>query len=293
LAQIIVTGANGQLGRSLQACKQLQDVRYLSHNDLDICDGTAIRQLLNEEKPSWLINCAAYTAVDAAESNSTLAYAINGRAVQTLADSCLESDTHLLHISTDYVFSGEGNRPHTENAVVHPEGVYAKSKRMGEVAVLNSAAGLVLRTSWLYSYYERNFFRTILKKCLGGAQLRVVSDQIGTPTWAGNLARAICQIVSNNQRLTGVYHFSDLGTCSWFDFACYIRKVAGTSNEIIPIRTSEWQAAAPRPQFSVLDSAWTRALLHLDAENWLTGVEHCYNSLVQLKEGRYFHEEYK
>lgn len=287
MAQVIVTGSGGQLGRSLYESRRLQDVRYLNRRDLDILDGASVRTLLERERPQWLINCAAYTAVDEAERQPKLAYAINRQAVQTLAQICKEFDTHLLHISTDYVFGGEGNLPHKEHSVVHPEGVYAKSKRAGEVAVLNTGAGMVLRTSWLYSYYERNFFHTILKRCLSGDALHVVADQIGTPTWAGNLAEAICQIVERNIRITGLYHYSDLGACSWYDFACYIRKLAGTNNSIAPISSEEWKAAAPRPHYSVLDSSMSRKMLGVSAVHWIEGVDTCYNKLCEVKNGAY------
>ena len=293
MAQIVVTGSDGQLGRSLREYREQREVRYLSRSDLDIRDGASLRRILRAEQPRWVINCAAYTAVDAAETSRALAFTINGEAVHTLAQICRETGTYLLHISTDYVFGGTGNLPHTEHSVVHPEGVYAQSKRAGEVAVLNSGAGIILRTSWLYSYFERNFFRTILRKCLAGESLRVVADQIGTPTWAGNLAQAIWRIVEGNAPNSGIYHYSDLGACSWYDFACYIRKQAGTDNSIEPIGSEEWKAVAPRPHFSVLDSRQSRRELHLGAVNWIEGVERCYHALMQYENGTYFEHEYK
>lgn len=293
MARIIVTGSDGQLGRSLREYREQGEVRYLNRRDLDIRDGASLRNILKEEKPQWLINCAAYTAVDAAETSRALAFAINGEAVRTLAQICKETGTRLLHISTDYVFGGTGNLPHAETSVVHPEGIYAQSKRAGEVAVQDSGAGIVLRTSWLYSYFERNFFRTILRKCIAGESLRVVADQIGTPTWAGNLAQTIWHIVEGVTPRAGLYHYSDLGACSWYDFACYIRKLAGTNNCIEPIGSEEWKAAAPRPHFSLLDSRQSRRELNLGAMNWMEGVERCYRALLQYENGTYFEREYK
>lgn len=293
MSQVIVTGSDGQLGRSLRACQQLCDVVYLNRQDLDILDGARLRTLLRRERPQWLINCAAYTAVDEAECKREEAYAINSRAVDTLSRICGEVGTHLLHISTDYVFGGEGNRPHREEEVVHPEGVYAQSKRGGEVAVLSHGVGLVIRTSWLYSCFGRNFFRTVLTKSLRGEPLKVVADQIGTPTWAGHLAGVICQIVMNDIRVMGVYHYTDLGACSWYDFAYYLRRLAGASNPIEPIRSEEWPALAPRPRYSVLDSSQSRKLLGVEAVHWMEGVDRCYEMLRTLDNGTYYMREYK
>lgn len=292
MAQVIVTGSSGQLGSTLQAQKAFSDVLYLDHNTLDIQDTRAVRQFLEREKPAWVVNCAAYTAVDAAQNYPDLAFAINAYAVRQLAESCAERGIALLHISTDYVFGGVGNSPHNEHAVVHPEGIYAQSKYAGEVAVLNTETGIVLRTSWLYSYFGKNFFRTILKKCLAGESLRVVADQCGSPTWTGNLANAISSIVTSGFTQRGVFHYTDLGICSWYDFACFIRYLAGTSNTIVPINTEEWKAAAPRPSFSVLDSTYSRALWHLNAQNWMEGVSACYHHLLAKDNGTFYKLNY-
>ena len=219
--RVVVTGANGQLGRTLRYLSPWTEVAYLSHADLDVTSRVALSRFFEEFRPQWVVNCAAYTAVDRAESEVYAAYRVNALAPRLLAECAAEVGAHLLHISTDYVFCGEGNLPHTEQAVPAPGGVYARSKRAGEIAALDAGNTLVLRTSWLYSYYDRNFFRSILTKCLQQTSLRVVYDQVGTPTWATNLAQAIIAIVNKECRETGIFHYSDLGVCSWFDFACY------------------------------------------------------------------------
>ena len=292
MARILVTGGEGQLAHALQDAHILEDTRYLGHAQLDVTDRAHVRQILQIERPEWVINCAAYTQVDAAETHSPLAYAVNESGVRFLVETCEKIGARLLHISTDYVFGGSGNIPHKEDAVVHPESVYAKSKRAGELAVLSSDCGIVLRTSWLYSYYERNFFRTILTHCLRGNTLRVVADQIGTPTWAGNLARVIGVILAQPTPLNGILHYSDSGACSWYDFACAIAQCAQSSSEITPIATEDWDAPAPRPRFSLLDCRKTLTRLGLRAPDWQTGLRTCYAELRARKGGQYYRATY-
>ena len=290
--RVVVTGANGQLGRTLRYLSPWTEVAYLSHADLDVMSRVALARFFEQFRPQWVVNCAAYTAVDRAESEVDAAYQVNALAPRLLAECAAEVGAHLLHISTDYVFCGEGNLPHTEQAVAAPEGVYARSKRAGEIAALDAGNALVLRTSWLYSYYDRNFFRTIVTKCLQNVSLRVIYDQVGTPTWVTNLAQAIIKIVNKECRETGIFHYSDLGVCSWFDFACYLRMLVGATNEVLPIRTNEWSAAAPRPAYSVLDSAYTRAHFGLETMSWLEGVRACFEELKGREAGAFFHREY-
>ncbi len=292
MSKVLVTGAQGQLGRTLHEIAPWSEVVFLSHADLDIASRTAVQEVFRSYRPDWVVNCAAYTAVDRAEVDPEAAYRVNALGPRLLAESAVEVGAHLLHISTDYVFGGVGNLPHREEDVPAPEGVYAQSKRAGEIAVLSTGNALVLRTSWLYSYYDRNFFHTILLKCLQGTPLRVIYDQVGTPTWATHLAQAIVSLVTQNRRSIGIYHYSDLGVASWFDFACYLRMLLGTTNTILPIRSEEWKSAAPRPACSVLDSQATRASLGLFAVSWLDGVRECFEELRQRDNGDFFRKEY-
>lgn len=278
-SRVLVTGAGGQLATHLQGLAEGEHaVEWLFYprEALDITSLAQVYEVLGAVRPDWVVNAAAYTAVDLAERESELAFAVNAAGVGNLSKAASELGIRLLHISTDYVFTQEGNTPRLESDIPAPRGVYAWSKREGELRVLSSGAGMVLRTSWLYSRIGRNFYRTIGELLRGDRAFGVVYDQVGTPTWVGSLARAIASLVARDCYIPGVYHYTDLGVASWYDFAMAIHAGVG-GVEILPIRTAEYPTPAPRPSFSVLDSAYSRRKLGLEAVHWTEALRQCMN----------------
>ncbi len=249
---------------------------------LDITRRQAVRRFLAENRPDWCLNCAAYTAVDRAESEPHLAWRANALGPRYLAESCASLGIPLVHFSTDYVYHGRHNLPLREDSPTHPRSVYARTKLAGDRAVLrhHPEAGMVIRTSWLYSPYGHNFAHTILRLGRERPALHVVFDQIGTPTYAPHLAHAVVQIIAQivHQRLphtaiSGVWHYSNEGVCSWYDFAQCIADLKQLPCRIHPIRTAEYPTPAARPPFSVLDKAKIKAAFSLDISHWLRGVQ--------------------
>ncbi len=291
--RILVTGGGGQLAQTLQWVLAHEPTisqaewTFLSREELDINSPSSVREALAEYQPHWVLNAAAYTAVDQAEAEPERAMRINAIAVDELARSIrahsvsAPEPTRLLHISTDYVCGPSVNRPFREDDIPHPQGQYAISKRQGEIAALSSGVATVLRTSWLYSPFGRNFYLTIRGRLLQGQQLKVVYDQVGTPTSAISLARAICAVVARPHVAPGVLHYADLGVASWYDFACAIRTLTG-GPEIQPIQSETLAQAAPRPPFSVLDTQHTRGTMQLVARHWQEALQECHKVASQL-----------
>jgi dTDP-4-dehydrorhamnose reductase len=240
---------------------------------LDIADGAAVTEALGTIKPNWIINAAAYTAVDRAEDEPSLAQAVNDTAVAWLAQGALRHGGRLLHISTDFVFDGKSNRAYRPDDATNPLSVYGSTKLAGERHVLASASGIVLRTSWVYASSGKNFVLTMLKLMREREQVSVVADQIGSPTWADSLAAAIWGLVGVNSA-GGIYHWSDLGVASWYDFAVAIqdealqRGLLTRPAAILPTATAAYPTKATRPGFSLLDSSATRAALATPARHW-------------------------
>lgn len=278
---ILVTGANGQLGKALRYEFEQKglgnQVVFTDLPETDICSPDSIRKLLKHHKPRFLINCAAYTAVDKAETESAEAFRINATAPAQLADICSCETINLIHISTDYVFDGKANTPYKEESPTNPISEYGKSKLAGEQAVLKSRMGTVIRTSWLYSLQGNNFLNTILKHARTQKTLRVVFDQTGTPTWANDLARAIISMIGtrNPSRLAGLYHFSNEGVCSWYDFARAIVSLSDIPCEIIPIETKDYPTPAPRPQYTVLNKQKIKEQHGVEVPYWLESLTYC------------------
>ena len=260
----LIFGANGQLGQALQRTLPTDwTATALSRNDLDIGDDAAIVRAIEDAEPELVINAAAYTAVDAAEENAAEAFRINGRAPGQIAAACTAHGARFVHISTDYVFDGATGMPSPPDAAVNPVNIYGASKRAGEEAALLHADVLIVRTSALYSAHGRNFATTILRLLTERDAINVVSDQTSVPTHASSLARAIWALVAS--KATGMHHFTDVGTASWYHFASTIAekaKTAGldTSCHINPVTTAQYGALAARPPFSVLDCAATWAI---------------------------------
>lgn len=279
---ILVTGANGQLGRELRRLSRAYrryDFRFTDLPDLDISNAKAVKSAFSSLHPGLLINCAAYTAVDLAETEQKTALRLNGTAVGLLARNCREADIPMVHISTDYIFGGKGNRPLTEESPVSPQSSYARSKLAGERAMQKSGVrGIILRTSWLYSEYGNNFVKTILNLTRTRNELNVVYDQVGTPTYAGDLAAAILKIVPAvlQIRKLEVYHYANEGVTSWYDFALAIAELKKIKScRIRPIETKDFPKPAARPWFSVFNKEKFRTTFGLEIPHWRDSLKTC------------------
>ncbi len=279
---ILVTGADGQLGRHIRLLGESSPHRYIFTDaaELDITDAAAVERTVEENGITAIINCAAYTDVDGAESNREAAEAVNVAGVKNLADAMRRADGLLVHISTDYVFDGaNGGTPYTEEETPNPTGVYGLTKLRGERAVAESGCRhIIIRTSWLYSEYGRNFVRTMLALTAGKPQIKVVADQIGSPTYAGDLAAVIAGIVESGKWRgnEGTYNYSDEGACSWYDFAAAIAREAGhTACEILPCRSDEYPSKVTRPPYSVLDKRKIKSVFGIEVPEWQSSLKKC------------------
>ena len=285
---VLVTGANGQLGMCLRdrakgsfVFSDVVDVPGVETIHLDITDLEAIRALVRERQIDAVVNCAAYTNVEGAEDNQELAELLNAKAVENLAIAMKEVGGLLVHISTDYVFGKEPyNTPCREDQKGTPTGVYGLTKLHGEEAILRSGVRyVILRTAWLYSEYGKNFVKTMLQLTATRPQLKVVFDQVGTPTYAGDLADAILTILA--QPKEGIYHYSNEGVCSWYDFAKMIAEMAGnTSCEILPCHSDEFPSKVKRPAYSVLDKTLIKTTFGLTIPYWTDSLRRCLSSLL-------------
>ena len=258
MTKILVTGGNGQLAQCLKYVVKNNDELDVNFQDLPELDITNIQQLVSyfsKNELDYCINCAAYTAVDLAEEQSDLAYAVNADGPKNLAEVCKKHQVKLLHISTDFVFDGKKQTPYIETDMPNPLGVYGKSKWQGERNIQEIMEDyFILRTSWLYSQYGNNFMKSMLRLSETRDEISVVSDQIGAPTYAGDLAEVLVKIVLSLSTNYGVYHYSNSGAISWYDFAVEIFTQFGKKIEVKPITTKDYPTAAKRPKFSVLDT---------------------------------------
>jgi dTDP-4-dehydrorhamnose reductase len=282
--KVLVTGANGQLGSELKTLANKHndiDFIFADINELDITDKNQVSNLIQSLKPNFLVNCAAYTAVDNAEKNAEEAFKVNAVGPQNLAEAARKAGVNLIHISTDYVFNGMSWIPYTEDCPTTPQSVYGESKHKGEEMVLASGVGMVIRTSWLYSEFGNNFVKTISKKCKESSSLRVVYDQIGSPTWANNLAEAIIGIIvkGNNHFLPEVFHFSNEGVCSWYDIAVEISRFRNSNCQIIPILTADYKTIANRPPFSVLNKSKIKKAYEISIPHWRDSLISCLHNI--------------
>lgn len=278
---ILVTGANGQLGSKMRRLGAVSPNNYIFTDvaELDITDAAAVLSMVKNNDIAVIINCAAYTNVDKAESDEATAELINSTAVKNLAVAAKETDATLFHVSTDYVFGSEGNTPRTEDMPLSPLGVYGRTKLNGELAIKESnCKALIFRTAWLYSEFGNNFLKTMMRLTAEREQLNVVFDQVGTPTYAGDLALAIFSIIeagvyAGNE---GIYHFSNEGVCSWYDFAVEIAAAAGNTNcRIEPCHSSEFPSPVTRPPYSVLDKTKIKKTFDIDIPHWRESMEYC------------------
>ena len=269
---VLVTGANGQLGQSLQfIAPNYPELHFVfcSSADLDISDIENCQAVFSKIKPNYCINAAAYTAVDKAESEKEKAYLINVIGAKNLAEVSKEHQTILLHISTDFVFDGNSITPYTEMDIPNPTGVYGQTKLEGERTIQQILDNhFIIRTSWVYSQFGNNFMKTMLRLASERDSISVVNDQIGTPTNAVDLADALVKIIISSKKVFGIYNFSNEGQCSWYDFAKKIFEINNCSIDLKPIPTSGFPTPAKRPKYSVLDKTKIKSTFGLDIKNW-------------------------
>ena len=271
---ILVTGANGQLGSEMRRLGAVSPNNYIFTDvaELDITDRAAVVEFVTSNGVNVIVNCAAYTNVDKAEDDEATAELINATAVENLAEAVKQADGTLIHVSTDYVFGTDGNTPRSEDMATNPLGAYGRTKLHGEQAIAKSGCkGLIFRTAWLYSEYGNNFLKTMLRLTAERDTLKVVFDQVGTPTYAGDLAVLIFSIIEYGtyEGNEGVYHFSNEGVCSWYDFAREIATAAGhTSCNIIPCHSDEFPSKVTRPPYSVLDKSKVKRVFDVEIPHW-------------------------
>lgn len=280
--KILITGSKGQLGNELHDVLEERapgKTVYTDREELDLTNRKAVRDFLDAGDFTHIINCAAYTAVDRAEEEKHACSAINVDAVSNLAALADERDIKLVHISTDYVFDGTSHLPYKESDKPAPQCVYGTTKRKGETALLGLApSAMIVRTGWLYSSYGHNFVKTVLAKSKPGAPMSIVSDQIGTPTYAADLASVLADIVLRDRVAPGIFHFSNEGVASWYDFAVATLEAAGRSDEaaaLRPISTSDYPTPATRPAYSVLDKSKIKATFGLNIPHWQNALRRC------------------
>lgn len=270
--KILVTGAHGQLGKCLQKQANTDstlNVQLESSQSLDITSEEQLKSYFQDHQPDFCINCAAYTNVEAAESHEALSFEVNSKAVKTLAACCQLYGTKLIHISTDYVFDGLKYSPYKETDAENPINIYGASKLQGESMITEQLnAYFILRTSWLYSEFGHNFFNTILKKIDQNQDLNITTEQIGTPTNANDLAQCIFHLVRTNSTQYGIYHYSNLGEATWYDFARLILEEKQLDKEVSLQATFSYPTQAKRPKFSVLDKTKLMSTFDLDVPHW-------------------------
>ena len=283
MTTILVTGSAGQLGSEIRE----RSARYSGYTfvftdtgELDITDAGATAAFITDLAPSWIINCAAYTAVDRAEEEEEMATLINATGVENLVSALAGSDCRLIHISTDYIFDGNSSVPYLEEDTPSPASAYGRTKLAGEKAAMKWSSTMTIRTSWLYSSYGNNFVKTILRKAGTSGNINVVFDQVGSPTYAADLAAAILEIISGviqNRHLfvPGIFNYSNEGVCSWFDVATEIVLAAGSQCSVVPVRSSAYPSKVRRPAYSVLDKSKIREYYNLNIPHWRTSLNNC------------------
>jgi dTDP-4-dehydrorhamnose reductase len=281
IKNILITGAKGQLGSELQELSgSYPQFRFIPTDvdELNLCNKEETVLFIEKGKPDYIVNCAAYTAVDKAEDEVELCYKINREAVRNLAEAAA-GKAKIIHISTDYVFDGTSKTPLKESNQTNPQSVYGKSKWAGE-QILSEIfpESIIVRTAWLYSFYGNNFVKTMIRLGRERETLNVVSDQLGTPTYAADLAKIILDIIDlcekENVFQAGIYHYSNEGRCSWYDFCLKIHELAGIKTcKVNPVSTAEYPVKAPRPLYSVLDKKKIKQTFHIDIPDWETSLE--------------------
>jgi dTDP-4-dehydrorhamnose reductase len=280
---IWITGSKGQLGTELLARQSLlKDYQIFATDiaELDLRDSNAVNDFIKKIKPVFIINCAAYTAVDNAEQDQKNAFSINRDVPAILTSAAKLNNSRLIHISTDYVFDGASSHPYLESDATNPQTVYGKSKLDGELEVIKVKDNIVIRTAWLYSAHGNNFVKTMLRLGIEKDEIGVVNDQIGSPTWAGDFAMAVISLIGYSDKVPGgTYHFVNTGICSWYDFALEIMKRAGLPCKVNPLKTSEYPRPAKRPAYSVLSTEKIRNTLNISIPGWKESLQKCLDEL--------------
>jgi dTDP-4-dehydrorhamnose reductase len=285
---ILVTGANGQLGKSLRSLQSgfpAFEFNFLTKEDLPIQNARLVNEYFKEHRPAFCINAAAYTAVDKAETDKEAAFSVNRDAVGNLAMSGKMYGTKLLHVSTDYVFDGTSSDPYKETSAVKPLSTYGESKLQGEqIAVENDPSSIIIRTAWVYSEHGNNFVKTMIRLMKEKKEINVVSDQVGAPTYAGDLAAVIFDIVtrsytSSQTWVPGIYHYSNKGRISWYDFASTIKDLTGSTCQVNPIPTTQYPTPAKRPSFSLLNTDKISKTFNINIPEWKDSLQVCLEHL--------------
>jgi dTDP-4-dehydrorhamnose reductase len=282
-SKVLVTGANGQLGKELQVISLLEpdlEFIFLSRNDLPIQDPELVEEKFETIRPQFCINCAAYTAVDKAETETGQAFKINGESTAILAAACSSHNVRFIHISTDYVFDGKATQPYTENDTVNPVNAYGASKLLGEeLALSRNPHSVIIRTSWVYSEFGNNFVKTMLRLMKEREFIGVVNDQWGSPTYAADLAKALIHVISSSNWAPGIYHYSNEGVITWYQFAEAIKENIKSSCIINPITTEAFPTPAKRPGYSVFDKSKIRSQYQLSIPDWQVSLQACLQKL--------------
>ncbi len=285
MLNILVTGSNGQVGSEIRELSSSYQYNFFftDRNELDITNKNDISKFVEDNDINVIVNCAAYTTVDKAEEDIDNADRINHQAVKYLAEIAIEESIKLIHISTDYVFDGENFKPYTETDEVNPQSIYGKTKLDGELALqkINPENAIIIRTSWVYSSYGNNFVKTMLKLGKERDSLGVIFDQIGTPTYAKDLAKTILDIIPKiENKDVEIYHYSNEGVVSWYDFAKEIMKVAEIDCEINPIETHQYPAPAKRPHYSLLNKVKIKEIFDIGIPFWKDSLKSCLNKII-------------
>lgn len=281
---ILITGCNGQLGNEMQLLEKVNTQHQYFNTDvaqLDITNPEAIEEFVNNNAIDIIVNCAAFTAVDKAESSQELCHLLNAKAPEYLASAVAKRGGYLVQVSTDYVFDGTNHTPYTEDEATCPNSVYGSTKLEGEKLAMAACANtMIIRTAWLYSTFGNNFVKTMIRLGQEKPELGVIFDQIGTPTYAGDLAAAIMAAI-NNGIVPGIYHFSNEGVISWYDFTKAIHRIAGiTSCHVKPLHTTEYPTPAARPHYSVLDKTKIKQTYGIEIPYWEESLEKCVAKLL-------------
>lgn len=276
---ILISGSTGQLGQELAtivAQFENADCIFLNREALDLSKASSIKACFEKYNPDYFINCAAYTAVDKAESDQEQASQINAKAPGLIAELCHKMGAKLIHISTDYVFDGNGKTPYKTNHKVDPINFYGASKAEGEQLVMaNNDDSVIIRTAWVYSEFGKNFVKTMLELMDSKPELNVVNDQIGAPTYAKDLAKAIVKICNSENFVPGIYHYSNEGEISWFDFATAIAQLSGSNCQVHPIPSSAFPTPAKRPAYSLLDTHSIQDTYKVEIPYWVNSLKEC------------------
>lgn len=286
MKQVLVIGAGGQLGRELADIQQAYpgvQLHLSGHAELDITSADSITNGLSVDDLAYVINCSAYTAVDKAESEAESAFAVNETGPRLLAEACKSKSIKLVHVSTDFVFDGQLSRPYNETDSTNPLGVYGTSKHAGEIAVQDAdETAVILRTAWLYSSFGGNFVKTMRRLGSERDNLNVIYDQIGSPTYARDLAKDILTAIDNGKMDTanGIYHYTNEGIASWYDFAVAIMRLSGISCNVQPIRTEEYPTPAKRPAYGILDKKKFKTHFETQLPHWYDSLAACINKLA-------------